>query len=77
MTKLPLIQYDARSVDKEYLGDGLYVRFDGTSIWVTSENGVEVLDQIAFEPSVLFAFEGYLKRMREKAFKEFDGEVKG
>lgn len=67
MTKLPLIQYDARSVDKECLGDGLYVRFDGYRIWLTAENGVEVTDQVALEPQVLFAFEDYLKRMREKA----------
>lgn len=65
--KLPLIQYDARSVDKEYLSDGLYIRFDGYQIWLTAENGVEVTDQVALEPSVLFAFEDYLKRMRAKA----------
>lgn len=72
--KLPLIQYDARSVDKEYLGDGLYVRFDGYQIWLTAENGVEVLDQVALESPVLFKFEDYLKRMRAKAARA--GEAK-
>jgi hypothetical protein len=34
---------------KAYLGDGLYARFDGSGIWVTSENGVEVLNEVFFD----------------------------
>jgi hypothetical protein len=38
---------------KTYLGDGLYGEWDGFGIWVTSENGIEVLNRVYFEPSVL------------------------
>lgn len=64
---MPLANKDKRCVDAEYLGDGLYVRFDGYQIWLTWENGIDVLDAVALEPRVLFAFEDYLKRMRAKA----------
>lgn len=73
MSKIPPIQYDKVSDDKEYLGDGLYVRRRGDTIWVTAEDGVEVLEKIAFDPSVLFVFEEYVKMLRARAFKEFDG----
>lgn len=35
-----------------YLGDGLYARFDGYGFWITSENGVSVLNEIYIEPEV-------------------------
>jgi hypothetical protein len=35
---------------KVYLGDGLYVEFEGAyAIHVTSENGIEVLDRVVFD----------------------------
>lgn len=48
---------------KEYLGDGLYARYDGNGIWLTSENGVEVLNQVYLEPEVVAVFEQYLGRL--------------
>ncbi len=49
----------------EYLGDGLYAAFDGYQIWVMSSNGIEVLDEVAFEPSTLSA----LLRYADKFYK--------
>ncbi len=40
---------------KMYLGDGLYAEFDGFGMWVRSENGIEVLNEVYFEPEVLNA----------------------
>ena len=37
----------------EYLGDGVYVSYDGFGIWMTAENGMEATDSIYLEPSVL------------------------
>jgi hypothetical protein len=36
-----------------YIGDGVYASFDGYSIWIWTDNGVEQSQQIALEPSVL------------------------
>lgn len=39
-----------------YLGDGVYAKFDGHGIWLTSENGVDVLDKIYMEPELVLSF---------------------
>ena len=49
---------------KEYLGDGLYVTFDGWGIWLTSEDGVSVLNKVYLEPPVLKSLEEYVGRLR-------------
>lgn len=54
---------------KEYLGDGVYVESAGFGIWITSENGIEVLDKIYLEPQVLAALDLYRKRLAGKHLK--------
>ena len=49
---------------KTYLGDGVYVDFDGFAIVLTTENGVRVRDRIVIEPEVLVAFETFVARLR-------------
>ena len=44
---------------KEYIGDGLYAESDGFGVWVRSENGIEVLNEVYFEPEVLAALLRY------------------
>ena len=46
-----------------YLGDGLYARFDGWSIWLRAsrEGGDHV---VALEPEVLHAFVQYIVRIK-------------
>jgi hypothetical protein len=39
-----------------YIGDGVYAKFDGSGIWLTSEDGASVLDKIYMEPEVVAAF---------------------
>jgi hypothetical protein len=36
-----------------YLGDGVYIGHDGYRVWLYTDNGVEVTNQIAFDPIVL------------------------
>ena len=50
-------------MDKDYIGDGVYVEFDGFGIQATTENGIETTNTIYFEPQVLAALDRYLKRM--------------
>lgn len=56
---------------EDYLGDGLYASFDGFQIYLSAndrcrEAGRQPTDVVALEPSVIVAFERYLKRLREK-----------
>lgn len=65
MSRLQPIQFDDTATHKDYLGDGLYVRVRGDTVWLTSENGVEVLNEVALEPQVLNAFIRYLERFKK------------
>ena len=40
------------SVEKEYIGDGAYVQYDGYSLWLTTENGERETNKVCLEPSV-------------------------
>jgi len=48
---------------KRYLGDGVYADFDGYSIILTSENGVQILDRIYLEPDVYNALTQYVEHL--------------
>ena len=48
---------------KRYLGDGVYISFDGYHIWLTTEYGKGVDQKIALEPQVLEAFDKYRERL--------------
>jgi hypothetical protein len=37
---------------KEYIGDGVYVSWDGYHVVLTTENGIETTNTIYLEPSV-------------------------
>jgi hypothetical protein len=49
---------------KEYLGDGVYVSFDGWNAWLTTENGIETTNEICLEPEVLGALLEYVERLK-------------
>lgn len=46
---------------KVYLGDGVYVTFDGWSIVLTTENGVSITNTIFLEPEVIDALLAYMQ----------------
>lgn len=50
--------------NKEYLGDGLYARHDGFGVWLTSENGVRVLNEVYLEPDVYEALKRYMEGVK-------------
>jgi hypothetical protein len=52
-----------------YLGDGLYVTWDGFYIELYAWNGMEKTNQVFMEPMVLMAFEVWVRELRE-AIKE-------
>jgi hypothetical protein len=50
----------------EYLGDGLYVEFDGFQFRLYASNGIHVTNEVYLEPSVLAAFLNFINRCKEQ-----------
>lgn len=55
-------------MDKDYLGDSVYVQHDGHHIILTTENGLptDPSNSIALEPNMLAALNRYVARMKAK-----------
>ena len=50
-------------MNKEYLGDGLYVEFDGYQIRLFASNGMKDTGEVFLEPEVLRSFIKYAERL--------------
>ena len=55
--------------EKRYIGDAVYVQFDGYHVVLTTSDGIRNTNTISLEPSVITSFEEYMEDLR-KAFKE-------
>jgi len=63
---------------KEYLGDAVYVDFDGHMLTLTTENGISVTNTIHLEPEVYGALTQYVQRLcQPKSSKPGIGDVVG
>ena len=51
-------------VKKDYIGDGVYVAFDGYGYWLTAEDGIRATDAIYLEPTVLSALVQFVERIK-------------
>lgn len=51
---------------KAYIGDGVYVDFDGYALVLTTENGISTTNRIVLEPEVYAALERYVKGLKER-----------
>lgn len=49
--------------ERTYLGDAVYVEHDGYQVWLVTTDGIRDTNSIALEPSVLAAFEAWLKSL--------------
>lgn len=54
---------------KEYLGDAVYVEFDGYHIVLTTEDGVRTTNRICLNPYVLTAYTEWIGRLEERVRK--------
>lgn len=61
-TELELLKEEIEK--KDYIGDGVYVRFDGYHVVMTTEDGISAYNTIALEDSVIESFERYIVRIR-------------
>ena len=48
---------------KAYLGDAVYVDFDGFALWLTTEDGIRETNRICLEPEVYRALTEYVARL--------------
>lgn len=54
---------------KQYLGDGVYVGFDGFVLVLSAENGVHATDTIYLEPQVLESLVLYIDELKQASRK--------
>jgi hypothetical protein len=53
-------------ITKRYLGDGVYVDFDGYAFVLTTEDGVSDTNRIVLEPEVFLGFIAYAETIRKR-----------
>lgn len=51
---------------KEYIGDSVYVEFDGYGLVLTTDNGFGPTNTITLEPEVFHALARYVQRLEEE-----------
>lgn len=51
--------------EKQYLGDGVYAKFEGYQIVLTAENGYQATDTIYLDEGVVVALKGYFQKVQE------------
>ena len=53
-------------IDKEYIGDGVYVKHEEFTIILTTEEGDDLVSNIIYlEPDTLRAFEQYIAKIKQ------------
>ena len=54
-------------MDKRYIGDAVYVAFDGFGLILTTEDGIQATNTIYLEPEVWEALRTYVKDVETEA----------
>ncbi len=73
-TPRPLNQEAANSdPHREYIGDGVYVTFDSFHLVLTTENGIQITNEIFIEPQVWLNLTEYVKKQIDRRKTEIDG----
>ena len=52
-------------MNKQYIGDGCYVDFDGNSLILTTENGISETNRIVLEPEVYTSLTKYVDNLKK------------
>jgi len=51
--------------NKEYLGGAVYIEFDGHDYILTTDNGIDILNQIILDPITVEKLIKYIKKIKE------------
>jgi len=54
-------------MEKQYLGDAVYVQEEGGDVVLTTEDGISETNTIILEPTVLRSLDEWLKRRAQEA----------
>lgn len=57
-------------MNKQYLGDGVYVEYDGYGLVLTTENGIEATNRIVLEPEVCSSLVRYVNLIKSQDYNE-------
>jgi hypothetical protein len=49
---------------KTYIGDGVFVEYDGYGIVLTTENGIQITNRIVLEPAVYEALRRFVEGLK-------------
>ena len=60
-------------MSKRYIGDGVYVDFDGYALVLTTEDGLRETNRIVLEPTVYSALARYVESLSAQAVAD-DGD---
>ena len=66
---------DPNKLESEYLGEGVYVRFDGFQHWLAANDHRN--DVVALEPQVLFSLMRYLSRNNPELTQALKDKLNG
>lgn len=55
------------TVPKRYIGDGVYVDWNGWALVLTTENGIDVTNTIVVEPEVYGALTAFVDDLKKQA----------
>lgn len=55
-------QWQSAEESKTYLGDGVYVTWNGYDFTLTTENGISVTNTIVLEPAVFLALKAFVQK---------------
>lgn len=56
----------------EYLGDAVYISFDGYQLWLCTSDGLGVTNMIALEPPVYESLLNYVKFLKSAEIEQPD-----
>jgi hypothetical protein len=54
------------SSKKRYIGDGVYAEYDGYSIWLTTENGIETTNRICLDPEIYDSLTQFVESIKSE-----------